>query len=153
MFFLSQSHKWTLPIHNMPWSDRPNVKWCHPCADTHISIMPSAWSRSVKIKQPLSAVTTHTTRQRHGTWFYPFFMVCHGQSNTPLSAVLLRHNLHRDFFLSISIKCKLTLLNLGSQTGWERDNLTSSANQLGCTDVPGMSVTWSKPSVPSVFHV
>ena len=29
----------------------------------------------------------------------------------------------------------------------------SSANQLGCTDVPGLSVTWSKTSVLSVYHV
>ncbi len=32
----------------------------------------------------------------------------------------------------------------------EEEDLTSSANQLGCTDVP---VTWSKTSVLSVYHV
>ena len=35
----------------------------------------------------------------------------------------------------------------------EREDFTSSANQLGCTDVPGLSVTWSKTSVLSVYHV
>ena len=35
----------------------------------------------------------------------------------------------------------------------EREEFTSSANQLGCTDVPGLSVTWSKTSVLSVYHV
>ena len=25
----------------------------------------------------------------------------------------------------------------------EREDFTSSANQLGCTDMPGLSVTWS----------
>ncbi len=35
----------------------------------------------------------------------------------------------------------------------EEEDLTSSANQLGCTDVPGLSITWSKTSVLSVYHV
>ncbi len=26
----------------------------------------------------------------------------------------------------------------------EEEDVTSSANQLGCTDVPGLSITWSK---------
>ena len=48
----------------------------------------------------------------------PLLMVCHAQSNTPLSAVLLRHNLPYGFVVGISIKCEahiLTLLNLRSQ--------------------------------------
>jgi len=28
----------------------------------------------------------------------------------------------------------------------EEEDFTSSANQLGCTDVPGLSITWSKTS-------
>jgi hypothetical protein len=35
----------------------------------------------------------------------------------------------------------------------EEEDFTSSANQLGCTDVPGLSVTWSNTSVLSVYHV
>ncbi len=35
----------------------------------------------------------------------------------------------------------------------EEEDFISSANQLGCTDVPGLSVTWSKTSVLSVYHV
>jgi len=35
----------------------------------------------------------------------------------------------------------------------EEEDFRSSANQLGCTDVPGLSVTWSKTTVLSVYHV
>ncbi len=35
----------------------------------------------------------------------------------------------------------------------EEEDFTSSVNQLGCTDVPGLSITWSKTSVLSVYHV
>jgi len=37
--------------------------------------------------------------------------------------------------------------------GLNEEDFTSSANELGCTDVPGLSVTWSKTSVLSVYHV
>ena len=35
----------------------------------------------------------------------------------------------------------------------EEEDFRSSANQLGCTDVPGLSVTWSKTTVLSVYHI
>ena len=35
----------------------------------------------------------------------------------------------------------------------EEEDFTSLANQLGCTDGPGLSITWSKTSVLSVYHV
>jgi len=40
---------------------------------------------------------------------------------------------------------EMTLYN-NMGRGEEEDDFTSSANQRGCTDVPGLSVTWSKTS-------
>ena len=36
------------------------------------------------------------------------------------------------------------MLNMHTRREREREGVTSSANQLGCTDVSGLSVTWSE---------
>jgi len=50
--------------------------------------------------------------------------------------------------------CKCLYSTMAFLTGRERDrereDLTSSADQLG---VPGLSVTWSNTLVPNVYHV
>ena len=48
---------------------------------------------------------------------------------------------------------KATSAKKGPGTEREREGFTSSANHLGCTDLSGLSIIWSKPSVLSVYHV
>jgi len=41
----------------------------------------------------------------------------------------------------------------GSGMEWSGTSFTSSAKQLGCTDVPGLSVSWSKQLVLCAYHI